>query len=288
MGPLHNVLNRVHAWNEQGYTFKSVICSRAANLCVATPLSALAVAQNIFATPFTAVGTAAKMVVKPVAWISGSKALHRLANQLPGITDLLLKIANIVRYVLSAAANATLGVLSPTANFRAQCALETTYDKKAAIQAIQELARRAAEIEFAAAAKAAKQAAEEARKTEEQVAAAAAKKAAEQAEAARKATEVKKQAEQAAAEATRKAVEKAAVEAANKAAEQAAHATKNAAESQTIEIEVTDELEATDLLTQLMEDDEYELEEEILPVVKQDNWLSKLLSKIRPANKQAA
>jgi len=305
MSPLHHVLNRIHAWNEQGYTFKSVICSRATNLGVSTPLSVLAVAQNTIAIPFAAAGTAAKMIVKPVAWISGSKALNHFDKQLPGITDLLLRIANIIRYVFATAANATLGVLSPSANFKAQCALGTTYDKQAVIKAVQELARRAAEAELAAAAIAAQQAAEEAKRAEQEAAAAAAKKAAEQAEAARKAAEIQKLADQTAAEATKKAAEKAAAEAAKKTAEQAAaaeatrkaaeqaeaarkaaeqaiQAAKNAADTQTTEIEVTDELEASNLLTQLMEDDEYEIEEEILPTAKQANWLSKLLAKIKP------
>lgn len=288
MSPLHNVLNRVHAWNQQGYTFKSVICSRTTNLGVSTPLSLLAVAQNTLAAPFAAAGTATKIIVKPVAWISGSKALNRFANQLPGMTDLLLRISNVIRYILAAAVNATLGVISPAANFRAQCALGTTYDKQAIMAAIQELARRAAEAELAAIALAEKQAAEDARKAEEQAAAAAAQKAAEEAEAARKAAEIQELAEQAALEAAKLAAEKAEADAAQKAAEQAEEAVKNIAASPTAEMEVVDELEASDLLTQLMENDEYEIEEEILPPVKQNSWFAKLLSKIRPKSAQAA
>lgn len=304
MGPLHHVLNRVHAWNEQGsYTFKSVICSRATNLCVSAPLSALAVAQNILAIPFTAAGTAAKLIVKPVACISGSRALNRLANNLPGITDLLLRIANIIRYVLAGAVNATLGVLAPTANFKAQCALGTTYNE-ARVRALHALAQQLAAAEAAQRA-AAEQAAAAARQAEAQAKAEGAKKVSEPTvtEAARKAAieTAKKAAEQAAAETARKVAEQAAAEAARKAAEQAAaEAARKAAEKvaaeaasktseqtpatigkQTTEIVVTDPLEMNELLTQLMESDEYELEEELPTPVAQDNWVSALLSKIR-------
>lgn len=123
MGPVNNILNRVDGLSHQDSLFKSIICSRATNLFVTTPTELLAVAQNVILTPIQAASSILKLGTKTVACISGSETIKNFDAKLPGLTDLLRTVARIVAYSIGTVLTATLGVISPKANFAVQCGI---------------------------------------------------------------------------------------------------------------------------------------------------------------------
>lgn len=131
MGPLNNILNRINTWsNPETNAFKKVIGTRVTNLLVSTPLEIAAIAQNILLTPVYAASTVFKGFTKVVALVTGSQAIKNFEAKLPGFTKLLNAIAGIVAYTIGAAFTATLGVLSPRANFAVHCGLGLVSNKK--------------------------------------------------------------------------------------------------------------------------------------------------------------
>lgn len=131
MGPVNNILNRIHAWNDQETgAFKRQIGSRVTNLLVTAPTELVAVAQNILLTPVHAASTVLKISTKVVSFISGSTAVKKFEEKLPGFTELLRTIARIVAYSIGTALTISLGFVLPNANFKAHCALGLAINKK--------------------------------------------------------------------------------------------------------------------------------------------------------------
>lgn len=137
MGPVNNLQNRINTWNDAGISFKSVVGSRVLNLAATIPAELVAIAENIILTPIYAASTILKMGPQVVALVSGSKAVQRFADKIPGFTDLLRTIARIVAYSIGTFLTATFGVvISPKANFIAHCAMGLAINRKQeAIQA---------------------------------------------------------------------------------------------------------------------------------------------------------
>lgn len=175
MIPVNNILNRVQGWNDNqdASSFKKIAGSRATNLFLTAPTEVAAVAQNILLTPVVAASALLKIGAKIVSVISGSEAVKKFEEKLPGFTDLLRTVARIVAYSIGTVLTATLGVVAPTANFKVHCALGLAINKREeAIQAaLNELkaeeAKKQAEEEAAKAA--AEKAAEEQRAVELEV-----------------------------------------------------------------------------------------------------------------------
>lgn len=140
MSPLNNILNRVDGLSHQDSLLKSAFCSRATNLFITTPVEVLSVAQNVLLAPVQAASTILKFGAKTIAYISNSQAIRNFEAKLPGFTDLLRTIARVVAYTIGAALTATVGFVSPRANFAIHCAFGlATNNRKEAILAAQEL-----------------------------------------------------------------------------------------------------------------------------------------------------
>lgn len=125
MVPVNELLNRGNDWNtcQANNAFKRFMAPRVANLCLVAPLEAVAVAQNILIVPVQSVGIVLNVGAKMISVISGSKAVKNFQEKMPNLTDLVRTIARIVTYAVGSVLTATLGVLSPYANFKVQCAL---------------------------------------------------------------------------------------------------------------------------------------------------------------------
>lgn len=144
--PLHNLLNRIDGWSESGSTFKGVIGARAANLVVAVPTELGAVAQNVLLTPVQAAGIILGLGARVVAFISGSATVKQFQESMPGLTDFLRTVARIVAFSIGTGLTATVGVVSPTANFKAQCALGLVYSEKQEAEAREAEIKRLAQL----------------------------------------------------------------------------------------------------------------------------------------------
>lgn len=131
MGPVNNILNRINTWNDPEVgAFKRVIGARAANVFVTVPTELAAVAQNVLLAPVYTASTALKLSAKTVAYISGSETVKNFEAKLPGFTELLRTVARIVAYSIGTILTATVGVISPKANFNMHCALGLAIDKR--------------------------------------------------------------------------------------------------------------------------------------------------------------
>lgn len=149
MNAVNNVLNRIDAWSDAG-AIKKYAGRPLATLAVAVPAELTAIGQNVLKAPFQAAGLSVKtLIVRPLAYITGSESLKNLSDKLPGVKDLLNTISKIVRYTIGTFLTATLGVILPKANFSAHCALglisnnrqeaaaKTEETRKAALEAIE-------------------------------------------------------------------------------------------------------------------------------------------------------
>ena len=125
MVPVNELLNRGNDWNtsQSKNAFVRFVAPRVANLTLVAPLEAVAVAQNILIVPVQSVGIVLNVGAKVIYAISGSKAVKNFQENMPNLTDLVRTIARIVTYAVGSVLTATIGVLSPYANFRVQCAL---------------------------------------------------------------------------------------------------------------------------------------------------------------------
>jgi len=107
----------LHTGATQGFN-KRHILPRIVNGTCALPTEVIAVVENIFLTPITAASSVLKIGVKGLAWISGSETLEKVDQKLPGVTDFLKTVANVIRYAIGAISTSTLGFFSPSLNFK--------------------------------------------------------------------------------------------------------------------------------------------------------------------------
>lgn len=127
----NELLNRINEWNAPEHNaFKRHMCSRVTNLCATAPMETLAVAQNILTVPFQVVGVTLNLGTKVLSVICCSKALRDFRANLPSISDLCRTLARIVLYAVGTVFTATIGVLSPSANFKLHCAMGLAVDQR--------------------------------------------------------------------------------------------------------------------------------------------------------------
>ncbi|MBA3815856.1 MAG: hypothetical protein H0X29_04930 [Parachlamydiaceae bacterium] len=124
---VNNFLNRVEAWGnnfnpetfeEQGWCKKNV-ATRFATFFVGSVLDVTAVAKEAL----TAVCVPAKIVLNKISIISGSEGINSIERELPSTTSLFKTVYRVLAYALGAFSSLTLGVLSPSLNFRFHCYL---------------------------------------------------------------------------------------------------------------------------------------------------------------------
>ena len=131
MDSVNIVLNRINTWsNPEVKPFKRIVGTRLTNLVVTVPLEIGVVAKNILLVPVYAGSTIFKGLTKVVALITNSQDVKKFEAKLPGFSDLLRSIAKIFAFTIGAALTATLGVLSPKANFAVHCGLGLITDLK--------------------------------------------------------------------------------------------------------------------------------------------------------------
>lgn len=147
MDLVNNALNRIDSWNHPNIGIcKKEFFSRAANFFVTFPTETAAVVYNILLTPVYAASATLKTISKAVVYVSDSEAVKKFENKLPGFTDLLKTIANIVKYTIGAGLTATLGVISPVHNFYLHCKMDLAMsfkEAKAALEKQKELEEQA-------------------------------------------------------------------------------------------------------------------------------------------------
>lgn len=129
MIPVNELLNRINDWQlTDQNAFKRHVSSRITNLCATAPIEAIAIAQNIIIAPFQAAGIVLNAGTRVISVISSSQAIKDLQDSLPNLKDLMGTIVKIVGYAIGTVFTATLGVISPSANFKVQCAFGLAID----------------------------------------------------------------------------------------------------------------------------------------------------------------
>lgn len=146
MIPVNDIMNHINEWNDPAVsTWKTEVGSRFENLFVTTPTEAVAVLQNVLIAPVQAAGLALKTGARAVSWISGSEAVKRFEEKMPNLPDFILTLARIVVYSIGTVLTATLGVISPSANFNIHCSLGIAINRKEELLLLEEEIRREAE-----------------------------------------------------------------------------------------------------------------------------------------------
>lgn len=131
MNSVSYMLNKVNEWNDPSHSaLTRHVGTRATNLFITTPVEALAVAQNVLLiAPFQAVSMTLKVGARVIQVITGSEAVKNFADNRPGLSDLMRTVARTFAYAIGTLLSATLGVLSPTTNYRVQQALGPVFAK---------------------------------------------------------------------------------------------------------------------------------------------------------------
>lgn len=130
MSPLNQVMNRVDSWGQkvdeigipQSWA-KRHLLTRAITFAAGVPVELTAALQNIIATPVYAAGVVGKLATKTLRVCSSSEFLKNLDEVLPGPAQLVRTVLRVVAYAIGAIFTGTLGVLSPSANFRLHCSV---------------------------------------------------------------------------------------------------------------------------------------------------------------------
>lgn len=130
MGPLNLVMNKVDSWSQkvdemevhQSWA-KRHLLTRAVTVAAGVPLEITAVFQNIIATPVYAVGVVCKLATKTLRVCSSAEFLKKVDDALPSLADLARTVLRIIAYAVGTVFTATLGYLSPSANFRLHCSV---------------------------------------------------------------------------------------------------------------------------------------------------------------------
>lgn len=125
------LLNRAHDWqHSKNNGFTRHIAPRITNLFATAPFEGLAIAQNIIMAPIQVLGVTLNCGAKLVSCISGSKSVKNFQAKMPDFTDLLRTITRIFTYTIGTLLTATVGFISPSANFKIQCALALAINRR--------------------------------------------------------------------------------------------------------------------------------------------------------------
>lgn len=121
----NNVMNQINSMTTQPEHSKLTrhLKSRATVLFGALPAELFAVAKNsLLNLPTTGVGALANGFVslasKAVSLISSSQVLNKISEKLPNLSTFLQVVGRVIGYALGALATATVGIISPAANFK--------------------------------------------------------------------------------------------------------------------------------------------------------------------------
>ncbi|MEI8124166.1 MAG: hypothetical protein WCG42_00240 [Parachlamydiaceae bacterium] len=91
---------------------------------VVTSTEALVVAGKVlFTAPKELVGSVVGLGARVISVISGSEAVKKFADSMPTLSDFIKTVVKTVGYAMGTVFSATLGVLSPSANYRLHCSL---------------------------------------------------------------------------------------------------------------------------------------------------------------------
>lgn len=131
MGPINAILNQVNTLNDQNIGFfRKQIQSRATHLLVIAPIESAETIKNIFTLPVQSAGAILKGASKAAALVTGSEAIKKFEEKLPGLKDLLCTICKVFTFAIGAFLSATVGVLYPKINYNLHCALGLALDPK--------------------------------------------------------------------------------------------------------------------------------------------------------------
>ena len=147
---LNNVMNRVDHWSQptQGFCSRHVK-TRVATVLAGAPLGVAATAQEAILGTVQCAGAVLKLGVRTLRCISSSECLKNLDEKLPSLKDFFATVGRVIAQALGVFASATLGFISPSANFRLQVALGNVIsDRSDALQAtLEETQRLKQEVE---------------------------------------------------------------------------------------------------------------------------------------------
>ena len=131
MTPLNTLMNYSIQLAESDSYFKSGISSRVLMAAGGAPLEAVVAVHNAIKLPFETVLFCVKIPAKACALFITSNNLKDFADHLPGPGTIVATALKIVAYTLGATFTLTLGIISPTANFKLHTSLGLIRDFKA-------------------------------------------------------------------------------------------------------------------------------------------------------------
>lgn len=136
---VNNMVNLARDWSQKIHPetnkpqglLKRLVAPRAA-MTGAAVCDIGQVAKNMLQGTIQIPGVAAKWVIKPFSWISGSEAVKKFESRFPGLSDLLKTVARIVAFAIGAGVAGTVGIVYPRAGIKLHDAMGLSYDKRAA------------------------------------------------------------------------------------------------------------------------------------------------------------
>jgi hypothetical protein len=134
MSPLSRLLNQSVVIAQSDSFLARSVGSRFTTVVAGVPLEILAVAQNLIKLPFEAAQMVIKLPAKIINTCVDSPSLNEFASSLPGPIALLKTALKVLGYAIGAFFTATLGLLSPKANFNLHVFLSLVKDEKAEAQ----------------------------------------------------------------------------------------------------------------------------------------------------------
>lgn len=144
MSPLNSIINYSGEISISHSYFKSTICSRVISVFGGVTCELFATVQNAINIPVTATLLSIKFFAKIINFSVGSHSLREFEINLPGLYDLIKTVLKTIGYAIGTLCTASLGLISPYANFRLHVAFGLVSDinvETALMQAERETAK---------------------------------------------------------------------------------------------------------------------------------------------------
>jgi len=134
MSPLSGLLNHAVTMTHSDSFLVRSLGSRFTTVIAGTPLEIIAIARNLIKLPFEAAQVVIKVPTKIISTCVDSPTLKEFDTSLPGPFALIKTAFKILGHVIGTFFTATLGLLSPKANFNLHVFLGLITDEKAETQ----------------------------------------------------------------------------------------------------------------------------------------------------------